>query len=98
MAAGAVNLRKSHNIIILSFCNIVKGQAIYIHTKFFSSQVIKPKDRMIFIMAENSQARSFVSYTLVTCRSSVIRVKAVFQHTENDENAYMCVRQHRVHC
>ena len=29
MAAGAVSLRKSHDIIILSFCNIVKGQAIY---------------------------------------------------------------------
>ena len=25
MAAGAVNLRKSHNIIILSFFDIVKG-------------------------------------------------------------------------
>ena len=28
MAAGAVSLRKSHDIVILSFCNIVKGQAI----------------------------------------------------------------------
>ena len=27
MAAGAVGLRKSHDIVILSFCNIVKGQA-----------------------------------------------------------------------
>ena len=27
MAAGAVSLRKSHDIIILSFCNIVKDQA-----------------------------------------------------------------------
>ena len=27
MAAGAVSLRKSHDILILSFCNIVKGQA-----------------------------------------------------------------------
>ena len=26
-AAGAVSLRKSHDIVILSFCNIVKGQA-----------------------------------------------------------------------
>ena len=24
---GAVNLKKSHDIVILSFCNIVKGQA-----------------------------------------------------------------------
>ena len=28
MAADAVSLRKSHEIVILSFCNIVKGQAI----------------------------------------------------------------------
>ena len=27
MAASAVSLRKSHDIIILSFCNIIKGQA-----------------------------------------------------------------------
>ena len=27
MAAGAVSLRKSHDILILSFCDIVKGQA-----------------------------------------------------------------------
>ena len=27
MAAGAVSQRKSHDIVILSFCNIVKGQA-----------------------------------------------------------------------
>ena len=27
MAAGAVSLRKSHDIVILSICNIVKGQA-----------------------------------------------------------------------
>ena len=30
MAAGAASLRKSHDIVILSFCNIVKGQAKYI--------------------------------------------------------------------
>ena len=29
MAAGAVSLRKSHDIVILSYCNIVKGQANY---------------------------------------------------------------------
>ena len=27
MAAGAVSLRKSHDIVILSFSNIVKGRA-----------------------------------------------------------------------
>ena len=32
-AAGAVSLRKSHDIIISSFCNIVKGHAIYIFLK-----------------------------------------------------------------
>ena len=30
MAAGAVSLRKSHDIVMLSFCNIVKGQAKYV--------------------------------------------------------------------
>ena len=31
MTAGAVSLKKSHDIVlILSFCNIVKGQAKYI--------------------------------------------------------------------
>ena len=30
MAAGAVSLRKSHDIVKLSFCNIVKGQANYL--------------------------------------------------------------------
>ena len=29
MAAGAVSLRKSHDIVISTFCNIVKGQAKY---------------------------------------------------------------------
>ena len=29
MAAGAVSLRKSHDIVISPFCNIVKGQANY---------------------------------------------------------------------
>ena len=27
MAAGAVSLRKSHDIVIIAFCNVVKGQA-----------------------------------------------------------------------
>ena len=35
-AAGAVSLRKSHDIIILSFCNIVKGQA-----KYFDAFLVK---------------------------------------------------------
>ena len=35
MAAGAVSLRKSHDIVISSFCNIVKGQAkhMYVFTQ-----------------------------------------------------------------
>ena len=31
MAAGAVSLRKSYDIVILSFCNKVKGQANYVY-------------------------------------------------------------------
>ena len=35
LAAGAVSLRKSHDIVILSFCDIIKGQAIYqIHNTY----------------------------------------------------------------
>ena len=33
MVAGAVSLRKSHDIVILSFCNVVKGQANYMLIK-----------------------------------------------------------------
>ena len=38
MAVGAVRLRKSHDIVILSFCNIVNGQAKYIVNSDPSSQ------------------------------------------------------------
>ena len=34
MAAGAVSLRKSHDIVISSFCSIVKGQANYIPSSY----------------------------------------------------------------
>ena len=37
MAAVAVSLRKSHDIVILSFCNIVKGQANSIYLVFLSA-------------------------------------------------------------
>ena len=30
---GAVSLKKSHDIVILSFCNIVKGQAKWVTAK-----------------------------------------------------------------
>ena len=39
MAAGAVSLRKSHDIVILSFCNIVKGQANYVVEEKVKKQV-----------------------------------------------------------
>ena len=42
MAACAVSLRKSHDIVILSFCNIVKGQAKY--------DVISAKDTRKFLI------------------------------------------------
>ena len=42
MAAGAVILRKSHDIVILSFCNIVKGQAKYFDImRFFQAHNTK---------------------------------------------------------
>ena len=40
-AAGAVSLRKSHDIVILSFCNIVKGQAKYM--QFYNGMGFKMK-------------------------------------------------------
>ena len=40
MAAGAVSLRKSHDIVILSFCNIVKGQANYVSNRWFYNSII----------------------------------------------------------
>ena len=39
MATGTDSLRKSHDIVILSFCNIVKGQAIYVHCTLLRSQL-----------------------------------------------------------
>ena len=44
MATGAVCLKKSHDIVILSFCDIVKGQAIYSFQKMgmtFLGNVLK---------------------------------------------------------
>ena len=38
MAAGAVSLRKSHDIVILSFCNMVKGRANYLLQYFHQYQ------------------------------------------------------------
>ena len=43
LAAGAVSLRKSHDIVILSFCNIVKVQA-----KFVSVLILKKDILMVF--------------------------------------------------
>ena len=40
MAAGAVSLRKSHDIVILSFCNIVEGQAKYVYICKYSSKYV----------------------------------------------------------
>ena len=39
MADGTVSLRKSHDIVILSFCNIVKGQAKFLYM-YISKQTI----------------------------------------------------------
>ena len=40
-AAGGVSLRKSHDIVILSFCNIVKGQAKYLDARIDLSDLVK---------------------------------------------------------
>ena len=41
MAAGAVSLRKSHDIVILSFCIIVKGQAKYYAPFLTSLRIVR---------------------------------------------------------
>ena len=41
MAAAAVSLKKSHDIVILSFCNIVKGQAIYIIVLSYDDHILQ---------------------------------------------------------
>ena len=51
MAAGAVSLKKFHDIVILSFCNIVKGQANYIYCKVAAVQIYNTK---ILAVAINS--------------------------------------------
>ena len=51
MAAGVVSLRKVHDIVILSFCNKVKGQANYIYCKVAVVQIYNTK---ILAVAINS--------------------------------------------
>ena len=43
MAAGAVSLKKSHDIVILSFCNIIKGQA-NCHVNLLASDLAREMD------------------------------------------------------
>ena len=45
MAASAVSLTKSYDIVILSFCNIVKGQANY-DDNFSFSMILSKLDMM----------------------------------------------------
>ena len=47
MAASAVSLKKSHDIVILSICNIVKGQAKYIVDRY-NNFPKKPNDLCLF--------------------------------------------------
>ena len=42
---GAVSLKKSHDIIMLRFCNIVEGQATYFNPVLVNR---KTKNRIIF--------------------------------------------------
>ena len=45
MAAGAVSLKKSHDIVILSFCNIVKGQAKWVKIFMKYNTLIRASSR-----------------------------------------------------
>ena len=60
MAAGAVSLRKSHDIVILSFCNIVKSQANYIIQDNF--RIEKPKT-----VVKNQQHLFIIQFWLMFC-------------------------------
>ena len=50
MAAGAVSLRKSHDIIILPICNIVKGQA-----KYLKVSILKVRLLVLLVICQNSK-------------------------------------------
>ena len=70
MAAGAVSLRKSHDIVILSFCNIVKGQANYfdvaIYNPLLFAWVIQKEKWTFAFLVIHSPSRN--GYGLLTYR------------------------------
>ena len=49
---GAVSLKKSHDIVISSFCNIVKGQAIYMVLYIATTRNLEMQKRPINCMGE----------------------------------------------
>ena len=61
MAAGAVSLRKSHDIEILSFCNIVKGQAnkvpVFIQIQFLKKSYILKNYQLFLMNIQNSMVQ-----------------------------------------
>ena len=52
MAPGVVSLRKVHDIVVLSFCNIIKGQANYIY--YCKVAVVQIYNTKILAVAINS--------------------------------------------
>ena len=59
MAAGAVSLRKSHDIITLSFCNIVKGQAKTHKSCVFFQKVFSGFSRCESILKKHQRPKAF---------------------------------------
>ena len=55
MIASPVSLRKSHDIVILSFCNIVKGQAKCSSTTRY---IVHSKIAILILFMSNEQIMS----------------------------------------
>ena len=54
MAAGAVSLRKSHDIVILSFCNIVKRSGYIFFFQLFDFFVTAPPPSTVSVKSETT--------------------------------------------
>ena len=61
MAAGAVSLRKSHEIVILSFCNIGPDRLESIILKIIGKKIDNPPCHLQSIIPENN--RLFANYS-----------------------------------
>ena len=80
MAPGAVSLRKSHDIVILSFCNIVNGQA-----NFGSRISISKFNSCIHFMISYQRRHQFFSkmFCLMICDYSKSSIIGMIRYRKN---------------